>query len=201
MENDNKFIGYEYKDVVVKREMDCLWKDSYKNFGWIFEESKPAIVKHIWTPIRIMVAPLAILPGSPFINMIRDHESDEKVSLIFKRDNNLRGKVELNRLQLQFENSAKEIERLEKSKSIEAIIVAYIFGIIGTAFMAGSVFSYLAEMLQLSIILSIPGFLGWILPYFLYSKIRSNTIQKVNYIIDKQYDVIHETCKKASKLL
>ena len=200
MEKDNKFIGYEYKDVIVKREMDCLWKDSYKSFGWIFEESKPAIVKHIWTPIRIMVAPLAILPGSPFSKMIRDHESDTTVGLIFKRDKNITGKAELNRLQLQFENSAKEIVLLEETRSIEATIVAYILGIIGTAFMVGSVFSYIAGMLQLSIILSVPGFLGWILPYFLYSKIRRNKVEKVNYLIDKQYDVIYEICEKASKL-
>lgn len=201
MEKENKFVGYEYKNVTVKGEMETVWRDGYRNFGWKLEKSRPTIVKHIWGPIRVMIAPLAIFPGSHFSKMVRDHESETKVDLIFKRDKYIERKVELNRLQLQFENSAKEIDRLEKSKSTTASIAAYAVGIIGTVFMAGSTFSYLAGMLQLCVILAVPGFAGWILSYFIYKTVKSSKTKKVAPLIEQKYDNIYEICKKASDLI
>ncbi|AJA47047.1 hypothetical protein CPAST_c09470 [Clostridium pasteurianum DSM 525 = ATCC 6013] len=201
MEKENKFIGYEYKNVTVKSDIESLWTDGYKNFGWNLEKSRPTIVKHAWGPIRVMVSPLAIFPGSHFSKMVRDHESETKVDLIFKRDKDIQRKGDLNRLQLQFENSAKEIDRLEKSKSTTAKIVAYSIGIVGTVFMAGSTFSYLAGMLQLCIILAVPGFAAWILSYFLYKTIKINKTKKLASPIEKQYDNVYEICKEANDLI
>ncbi len=198
MENENKFVGYEYRGVTVEHGMESVWTDGYKNFGWKLEKSNPTIVKHIWGPIRVMIAPLAIFSGSPFLKMVHDHESETKVDLLFKRDKDIERKAEINRLQHQFENSAKEITRLEESKNTVATIAAYVGGAIGTAFMAGSVFSYLAGMMQLSVILAVPGFAGWILPYLLYKAVKRKKTKKVDPLIEKQYDTIYETCKKAN---
>lgn len=201
MEKENKFVGYEYENVTVKSEMESLWKDGYKNFGWKVEKSKPSIVKHVWDPIRIMIAPLAIFPGGYFSKMLHDHESDSKVHLSFKRDKDIERKVELNRLQLQFKNSAEEIDHLEKSKGTIAAITAYAVGMIGTVFMGYSVFSYLAASLNLSIIMAVPGFAGWILSYFIYRKVKNNTIKNVEPLIEKQYSTIYSICEKANGLL
>lgn len=171
MEKENKFVGYEYMDVSVTRGIESLWTDSYANFGWSIEESS--------SDVR----------GTNFVN------------LKFKRDNKIRNKVELTRLQRQFEGCAKKIGNLESSKNIGASAFAYGFGILGTASIALSVFSYLGGMLTLSIIFAITGFLGLILPYFGYFIIRNKKTENVSPLIDEQYEIIYNTCEKANRLL
>lgn len=169
--NENNFIGYEYKEVTVSRSMESVYADGYANFGWELDGTAPS------------------LQGISF------------VTLKLKRDRKIRNKTELTRLQRQFESGAAEIEGLEKSKTNGAMIAAFSIGIVGTAFMAGSVFAYLAGMLPLSIVLAIPGFIGWILPYFSYVKIRSNKTAKVTPLIENQYDAVYDVCEKANALL
>lgn len=48
---------------------------------------------------------------------------------------------------------------------------------------------------------AIPGFLGWILPYFLYKKIVRNQTEKLTPMIEAKYDEIYEICEKGNKLL
>lgn len=169
--NGNGFVGYEYKDVTVKRSMESVYADSYANFGWTLEGTS--------TPIHGV--------GS--------------VTMKFKRDRKIRNKAEISRLQRQFDSCVGEIEALELSKVIGASAVAYIIGIIGTAFMAGSVFAYIGNMLPLSVILAVPGFIGWIIPYFCYSGLHKKKTDKVAPMIDQKYDEIYEVCEKAEGLL
>ena len=169
--NQNNFIGYEYKDITVKRSMESVYADCYSNFGWELEGTS--------TPIQSV--------GS--------------VTMKFKRDRKIRNKAELSRLQRQFDSCAAEIEALERSQILGASAAAYLIGILGTAFMAGSVFAYLAGMLPLSVILAIPGFAGWILPYFCYCTLRRKKIGQTAPLIDQKHDEIYEVCKKANGLL
>ncbi|MFL0196311.1 hypothetical protein ACJDU8_12205 [Clostridium sp. WILCCON 0269] len=123
------------------------------------------------------------------------------VTLKFKRERKIRNKVELTRLQRQFEGCVKEIENLEKSKNLGASAFAYGIGIVGTAFMALSVFSYLGGMILTSIVVAVPAFAGWVLPYFGYLRIKNKKTEQVNPLIDAQYEKIYDTCEKASRLL
>jgi len=41
--NENNFIGYEYKDVTVRRESEALYTDSYGSFGWKLEGENPSL--------------------------------------------------------------------------------------------------------------------------------------------------------------
>ena len=97
----------------------------------------------------------------------------------------------------------KEIEALEKSKTSVATIYALMVGIIGTAFMAGSVFAVTAQppYMILSIILAIPAFVGWIIPYFLYRRVVRKQTEKLEPLIEQKYDEIYEICEKGNKLL
>ena len=74
---------------------------------------------------------------------------------------------------------------------------------IGTAFIACSTFAVTADppKILLCIIFAIPGFLGWILPYFLYKKIVRNQTEKLTPMIEAKYDEIYEICEKGNKLL
>ena len=57
---------------------------------------------------------------------------------------------------------------MNRSKTAAALMISLLVGIVGTVFMAGSVFAVTAEppVLWLTILLAVPGFAGWILPYF-----------------------------------
>lgn len=165
------FIGFEYKEVTAKRQMESIYIDSYPSFGWEFESSA--------VPLK----------GTLF------------VSMKFKRNRKLRNKSELARLQRQFDAGVNEIASLEQSKVTKASGMAYGVGIIGTAFMAGSVFAVVAGNIPLCIILAIPAFIGWIVPYWIYRNIvRKKTIE-VTPIIEAKYDEIYEVCANATKLL
>lgn len=169
----NGFVGYEYKDMTAPRDMEAVYVDGYTNFGWSLEGSDS----------------LSTLQGTGTVN------------LKFKRDRKTRNKAELTRLQRQFEACATEIISLERSKSVTASIVAYALGIFGSAFLAGSVFAYIGGLLPLSIILAVPGFLGWIVPYFAYRKLKKDKTAKLSPIIEQKYDEIYTTCEKANGLL
>jgi len=121
--------------------------------------------------------------------------------LKFKRDRKIRNKAELSRLQREFITHIKEIENLEASKTSGAQIAAFTIGFVGTAFLAGATFSYLAGFFPLMIILAIPGFIGWILPYFVYNGVRRKKTTNVSVLIENQYDAIYEICEKANGLL
>ena len=69
--------------------------------------------------------------------------------------------------------------------------------------MAGATFAVTAQTphIILCIILAIPGFLGWILPYFLYKVGVRKQTEKITPLIEEKYDEIYEICEKGNKLL
>ena len=170
-ETKKYFIGYEYREITVDREMESVYADGYRNFGWILENAS---------------APLIGLAG---------------VTMKFKRDRRILNKAELTRLQRQFDSGIKEIMNMERSKASSASIVAFTVGVIGTAFMAGSVFAVVGGHIPLCIILAIPAFIGWILPYFLYNSTYAKKTTEVTPLIEGKYDELYEVCERANSLL
>lgn len=169
--NENEFVGYEYKSMTISRELENIYRDGYESFGWIMDGAAEKVANPM------------------------------SVTLKFKRNRKLRNKVELTRLQRQFDAVAKEILALEHSKVTLPATIAYIIGIVGTAFMAGSVFAMLGGSIPLMIVLAIPGFAGWILPYFIYSMMQKKKTEQVTPLIDSKYDEIYDVCQKANNLL
>ena len=169
------FIGYEYRDVTINRSMESMYVDGYQNFGWELDGT------------------VGLTGGLPV--------GFGSVTLRFKRDRKIRNKAELTRLQRQFDANVNEILTMEKSKGDSAAIVAFTVGMIGTAFMAGSVFAVVGGAIALCIILAVPAFVGWILPYFMYKATYSKKTAKVTPLIDNKYDEIYEICERANKLL
>ena len=167
----NDFVGYEYRDVTVSRDMQTIYADGYQNFGWQLDGT-------------------SALPTGLY-----------STSMKFKRDRKIRNKAELTRLQRKFDACVAEIAKMEKSKAANASIVAYSIGLSGTAFLAGATFAYLGSMIALCIILAIPGFVGWVLPYFCYNSAYAKKNAKVAPLIDNKYDEIYEICEKANGLL
>lgn len=172
------FVGYEYKELLTEDSRFSFLLDGYENFGWELDE-----------------------------NLLENRESrnpaaQQKKVLRLKRNRKIVNKMELTRLERNFEACVNEIDKLEKEKTSMATAYALVSGIIGTAFMAGSVLvTSQPPNYILCIILAIPGFLGWILPYFLYKKIVGKQTERVTPLIEEKYDEIYEICEKGNKLL
>ena len=124
-----------------------------------------------------------------------------EVLLKLKRDRKIRNKTELTRLQRQFDACASGIRKMENTKLLLPSIVAYGLGLIGCALMAGSVFSFLGDMIFLSILAGIPAIAAWIAPYFLYNHFLHKKNLEIDPLIEEKYDEIYEVCEKANSLL
>lgn len=179
---ENKYIGYDYKEVMAESSKASFLLDSYRNFGWELDGNRNSYVMDVES-------------RTPHIN--------SKVRLQLKRDRNIINKMELTRLQRNFESCVWEIERLEKSKTSTATIYALVIGIMGTVFMAGSVFAVTATPphIALCIILAIPAFIGWMLPYLIYKKKVKEKEEVVSQLVEMKYNEIHEICEKGKRLL
>lgn len=172
------YVGYEYKEIMTEDSMVSLLLDGYENFGWELNDSLPE-------------------------NGMRGKAGGASKTVIrLKRDRKIVNKAELTRLQRNFEACVTQIQALEKRKTSVATVYALVLAIVGTAFMAGATFAVTAQPphIVLCIILAIPGFLGWILPYFLYRKIQGKETEKVMPLIEAKYDEIYELCEKGNKL-
>lgn len=173
------FVGYEYKEMIAESGKASFLLDGYECFGWELDES---------------------LVGN---KESKNLSYQNKTVLHLKRNRKIINKMELTRLQRNFEACVKEIEALEKSKTSVATVYALVVGVIGTAFMAGSVFAVTAQppYIILSILLAIPAFIGWIVPYFLYKRVTRKQTEKLEPLIEHKYDEIYDICEKGNKLL
>lgn len=178
-EGKRNFIGYEYKEIITEKNKASFFIDGYENFGWELDEN--------------------LLGTNDNIHVT----NYQRIVIRMKRNRKIINKMELTRLQRHFEACVKEIEQLEKDKTSKATVYALVLGILGTAFMAGSVFAVTAQPPQiiLCILLAIPAFLGWILPPFVYRKIVRMQTEKLTPHIEEKYDEIYEICEKGNKLL
>ncbi len=178
MENSQKqdtkvFTTYEYKELNVKEDMASFYLDCYENFGWQEDENFP------------------------------HSKNGDSVTLKLKRNRKIANKVELTRLQHHFEADMQDIIYFENAKIRLATVVALVIGMIGTGCMAGSVFAVTAEppVIWLCILLAIPAFAGWILPYFVYKKVKEEKTKKVTPYIEEKKEEIYEICEKGHSLL
>jgi len=166
------YIGYEYKTVTASSEQLSLYLDAYECFGWIPDDSAQA---------------------KEFVGV---------VTLKLKRDRKILNKAELTRLGQHFEACMDEIAALEYTKTRFATICSISIGVIGTIFMAGSVFAITNEppLIALCIILGLPGLVGWALPYYLFKHFSKKRVATVAPLIEQKYDEIHEICEKGHAL-
>lgn len=204
MENKNeKYVAYEYKEVTVNKKNAGFWKDGYEAFGWKIEKDDAAVENRAIGAVWIMAAPLSLIPclGSPFKRMLTSHESKKKIQLQMKRERNLENKMQLNRIQVEFETGAKEIDSLEESRTIVASVVSVSTGLLGAVFMAGSVFTYLEGMLAACAGLAVPGFAAWVAAVLLYYFLKNKRNQTVDRLIDEKQEALEQILKEAYELV
>ncbi len=179
-----RYVGYEYKEVKTDRAQASFLIDGYVNFGWQVDTNMSGGTREEGRKT----------PGAPV---------SDKVFIRLKRDRKIINKAELTRLQRNFEACVREIQELEKRKTSAATATAIAVGVAGTVFIAGSTFAVTASQphILLCAILAVPGFIGWILPYFLYRRITKAKTEEISPLIEGKYDEIYEICEKGSRLL
>lgn len=167
------YVGYEYKELTVKSEHVSMYIDCYESFGWERD------------------ANFAI------------RQRGKHTTLHLKRDRKLVNKAELTRLQRNFEACGEEIAALEKAKTSRAWFITLIIALIGTAFMACSVFAVTHEppLILLCILFAVPAFAGWIAPYFVFNAILARDTRRVQPLIEAKHEEIYEICEKGHSLL
>jgi Flp pilus assembly protein TadB len=132
-----------------------------------------------------------------------DNMAQRGTSIKLKRDRKIINKAELTRLERNFEACMSEIETMERTKTGAATMYSLIIGVIGTAFIAGSVFAVTNEppMILLTVLLGLPGIIGWVLAPLLYKVFVSRSVKKFTPLIEAKFDEAYEVCEKGSKLL
>lgn len=169
----DNFIGYEYYDITVPKTTASVYIDGYTNFGWSLDHTRE----------------------------IGNFIGRNRAFIKFKRNRHLSNRTRITKLQRQFDIKAAEIEHLEKSKKTNASIVAYIVGIIGTALMAGSMFTYMENMVIPMIILAVPGFICWLGTYSIYQVFKQRQTVKKDPIIDNIYENLYEIANQAYEIM
>ena len=172
-EDGAPFVGYEYLEIPAGTARTSLYLDGYENFGWTLDERTDPDARR------------------------------SKGTLVLKRDRKILNKMELTRLQRHFAACVRELDELERSKTAKASVCAFTVGSFGTAFLAGSTFAVVHEppYILLTVLLAIPGFLGWILPWFLYRRIVRRQTKTAEELMERKYDEILEICEKGHQLL
>jgi len=167
------YIGYDYLTITADSEKASMHLDAYKSLGWISDESMPV------------------------------KQFGNTVTMKLKRDRKILNKTELTRLQQHFESCLDNIASLESSITKTAAIYSIVIGIIGTAFMAGSVFAVTNEppLIFLCILFGIPGIVGWALPYRLFTYFIKKRTVEISPLIEQKYDEIYEICEKGNALI
>lgn len=187
-ENVNmEHIGYDYREITVPRELSSLCLDSYPCFGWEQDPNQEmAGARHY-----------------KWFSQTHILRKRETVVLCFRRKRSISNKAELTRLQRNFDSCIAELQALERSKTTTGTISAWGIGLAGAAFMAGSVFAVTAEppIIWLTILLAIPGFIGWIIPCFVYRGMVRKKTAEIDPLKEQKYDEIDAVCEKGSHLL
>lgn len=167
------FVGYEYKELTVTREKRSFYLDAYQDFGWEADEK------------------------------ISVRESGGHIVLTLRRDRRIVNKAELTRLQHNFEACAEDIQALEAAKTSSATVLALAAGLLGTVFMAGSVFAVSAQppQIPLCILLAIPAFLGWGGAWFLYRWQNRRKTKQLTPLIEEKYEEIYSLCERGHQFL
>lgn len=165
------FMAYEYTTIRAPRDMESIYTDSYRNFGWLTDSVE------------------AGLPGAT------------TVTLKLKRDRRLKNRPMVLELQHQSEVALGTIAALERSRSTAAVGTSVGIGIVGSGFLAGSVFSLQADLIVLSILLGAIGLFGWLAGYLAHGRVQARRTARVAPLIEQQYDVVYQSGEQANHLL
>lgn len=171
------YVAYEYLSVDVKKELEPIYTDCYENLGW------------------------QAIYGPEQENLLINQVIGIMVNIKFRRARKIKNRSMLLSLQRKCEGALHKIDKMEKSKELNAMIISLSTGIAGLGFCTGAVFGLMAGEILLAIVLVLLGCIGFAFPLTIYKKIRIKQEAKVASLIEEQYDLIYGLCEQAKNLL
>lgn len=180
-----EFVAYEYLSFDVKSELEPLYIDCYQNFGWLPISSPSFTDKEDY-----------------YLNHYDIH-NDRVVTIRFKRDRRIKNKAKLLLLQKKVELTLKEIEKLEERQKSVGVVWALGIGLIGTFFLVMAVLVIIAEnpLYIVGTLYGIIGIVGWILPYFVYQKVKLKKEKESVLLLEELYNTVYDSCEQARNLI
>lgn len=181
------FIAYEYLSVNVPSAKEPLYMDCYENFGWLKINSQTS----------------GLVDKEDYYLNNSNINGQKLVNLKLKRNRSILNKAKIITLQQKCETALKKINTLEKEPHQKGATYATINALIGTIFMAISVFA-ITNVSPNYIVTIIAGGLGliiWALSYLIYKKIKLKQTDINTSLIEEQYNTIYNSCEQAKKLL
>ena len=177
------FVAYEYMQVKVTSEKEALYIDCYENFGWKLTSSSNTLIDK----------------EDYYINS----NINGNINLKLKQNRKIPNKAKIITLQKKCENGLRELNRLEKEPNSKGSLYAVTVAVIGTIFVALSVFAITATspIYWLGVITGIIGLIEWFLAYPIYNKVKRKQEEMNTSLIEEQYNTIYDSCEQAQKLL
>lgn len=170
-------IVYEYISINVRKDLEPIYIDSYKNFGWIHikEEKRDYYIN-----------------SNPNLNI---------TEIKFKRNAKINNKEELQKLQRRCEKAFLTVNRLEKVPQALAMSYSLSIGIFAAIFIALSTLSIIGKMWFSAILCGIIGIIGCVFPYSIYKNVKNRKETETKKQIEEQQNIIYETYEQARKIL
>lgn len=174
MENIENVITYDYKTIKVRREMETIVCDTYQNLGW--EQTGSATVEG----------------------------SIAYVNLSFKRDRKIANKMELLKIQEKVDSTLLSIENAQKQKKNAGTTNGLVTGIAGALIFGGGMSMTMtltgAGFLAGGIVLGVVGIAVCVSAYFISRKVRNKRLEKIQPVLESEYDKLADLCENAAKL-
>ncbi len=173
------FVAYEYKEATVDRKRASEYLDGYENFGWELDDAYETHASYTGMPV-----------------------GESMITLHLRRDRRIINKMELTRLQRQFEACMKEIQTLENSSEMKATLRALGAGVVGLAFLFCAVFTGIAgqTLTWISVLLAIPGVICCAAALPIYKRAYQRRASVVEPLLDAKYEEICTICEKGHRL-
>lgn len=177
--NAQAYVAYEYKEATVDLKRASEYLDGYESFGWELDDAYEAHASYAGMPVR-----------------------ESLISLHLRRDRRIVNRMELTRLQRQFEACMKEIHTLEGLKDIHATICSLCTGVVGLALLFCATFTAITSkaLTWLSILLAIPGIICCALAYPIYGRTYQRREREVESLLDAKREEICTICEKGHRL-
>lgn len=172
--------AYEYATACVSRDLEDLYHEAYRSFGWRVESHEP--------PRAARVAARSVPSAGDVVLRLRRH-----------RD--LPHRTRIAELQREAESALADIDQFERFTTSSANAVSRVLALVGAALLAASAFSFPVGSSALVAALGGLGLLAWLGGLVANTAIRRRWASEVGPAIDRRYETVHRAIKQSLPLL
>ena len=199
MENNKKFIAYEYKSVVVKRDAASMYEDCMRNFGWeIIDESISGfrLEEGISASIAGAATSFAAAVATP-----SDAAPHLDIAQKYRRDREIRKNREVVRLEKECEQALAAIGSINQKNQAWSMGISLGVGILGAVFLGFAVYSFIFSHTARGILMALVGVAGMAIGFFANVKGGKNRAERLAARVQEQTDIAYRACEQAHALL